>query len=226
MRPQRRAIEIFSMSVLDMFASALGAFILIAVILFPYFGRDFTADRARSEQTVTVRSETLKTARERLTALEAKQTPARPSPEGAAACEADRLTCESRAGTTFLMISVDWQEPVGIDLRVTDPQGAVFSWVKTNRGGRDYPKSRAWLSVSVQTGPGLAYWIDPRAAPGAYAVDLTTQHTLDRDVAVSVALFGHAGKTVLPIVVLKAGTNRASVGVATVGADGALVFTP
>ncbi len=37
MRRPNRNIEIFSMSVLDLFASALGGFILIAVILFPNY---------------------------------------------------------------------------------------------------------------------------------------------------------------------------------------------
>ena len=37
MRTRSREINIFSMSALDLFASALGAFILIAVVLFPYF---------------------------------------------------------------------------------------------------------------------------------------------------------------------------------------------
>ena len=37
MKRRHREINIFSMSALDLFASALGAFILIAVVLFPYF---------------------------------------------------------------------------------------------------------------------------------------------------------------------------------------------
>ena len=37
MKRKSREISIFSMSALDLFASALGAFILIAVVIFPYF---------------------------------------------------------------------------------------------------------------------------------------------------------------------------------------------
>lgn len=40
MRRPNRNIEIFSISVLDLFASALGAFVMIAVILFPYYIKD------------------------------------------------------------------------------------------------------------------------------------------------------------------------------------------
>ena len=37
MKRRNREIGIFSMSALDLFASALGAFILIAIVMFPYF---------------------------------------------------------------------------------------------------------------------------------------------------------------------------------------------
>lgn len=37
MKRRNREISIFSMSALDLFASALGAFILIAIVMFPYF---------------------------------------------------------------------------------------------------------------------------------------------------------------------------------------------
>ena len=37
MKRRNREINVFSMSALDLFACALGAFILIAIVLFPYF---------------------------------------------------------------------------------------------------------------------------------------------------------------------------------------------
>lgn len=42
MRPRRRDISVFSISALDLFAAALGAFILIVLILFPYYQRGGT----------------------------------------------------------------------------------------------------------------------------------------------------------------------------------------
>ena len=45
MKRKNRELSIFSMSALDLFASALGAFILIAVVMFPYFPNTGTADR-------------------------------------------------------------------------------------------------------------------------------------------------------------------------------------
>ncbi len=41
MKRPNRTLEIFSISALDLFASALGAFILVAVILFPYYLKNF-----------------------------------------------------------------------------------------------------------------------------------------------------------------------------------------
>ena len=37
MRSKRRSISVFSISALDLFAAALGAFILIVLVLFPYY---------------------------------------------------------------------------------------------------------------------------------------------------------------------------------------------
>ena len=45
MRRKSRDVSIFSMSALDLFASALGAFILIAVVMFPYFPNTGTSDQ-------------------------------------------------------------------------------------------------------------------------------------------------------------------------------------
>ena len=39
MKSRNREFNVFSMSALDLFASALGAFILISVVLMPYFLR-------------------------------------------------------------------------------------------------------------------------------------------------------------------------------------------
>ena len=44
MKRRSRDINVFSMSALDLFASALGAFILIAVVIFPYFPNTGMAD--------------------------------------------------------------------------------------------------------------------------------------------------------------------------------------
>ena len=46
MKRRNREVSIFSMSALDLFASALGAFILIAIVMFPYFPNTGMASEA------------------------------------------------------------------------------------------------------------------------------------------------------------------------------------
>ncbi|MEW8437515.1 MAG: vWA domain-containing protein [Candidatus Thiodiazotropha taylori] len=44
MRRPNRSLEVFSLSALDLFASALGAFIIISIMLFPYYGKKIKAE--------------------------------------------------------------------------------------------------------------------------------------------------------------------------------------
>ena len=50
MKRRNREIGVFSMSALDLFASALGAFILLTVVIFPYFPNTGMAERADLDQ--------------------------------------------------------------------------------------------------------------------------------------------------------------------------------
>ena len=50
MKRKNREIGIFSMSALDLFASALGAFILLTVVIFPYFPNTGMAEQAELNQ--------------------------------------------------------------------------------------------------------------------------------------------------------------------------------
>ena len=52
MKRRNREISIFSMSALDLFASALGAFILIAIVMFPYFPNTGMASQADLDETL------------------------------------------------------------------------------------------------------------------------------------------------------------------------------
>ena len=52
MKRRNREVSIFSMSALDLFASALGAFILIAIVMFPYFPNTGMASQAELDRTL------------------------------------------------------------------------------------------------------------------------------------------------------------------------------
>ncbi len=87
MRARRREINIFSMSALDLFASALGAFILIAVVLFPYFPN--TGDSP--ERVADVKDKLAEVQAE----LEKEKEEHEATKQAAAQCEADKQACES-----------------------------------------------------------------------------------------------------------------------------------
>ena len=72
MQRRNREMSIFSMSALDLFASALGAFILIAIVIFPYFPNTGRAASApvRQADANPDSMEALEAVRERLVQLE------------------------------------------------------------------------------------------------------------------------------------------------------------
>jgi hypothetical protein len=156
-RRPNRTIEIFSMSVLDLFAAALGAFIMVAVILFPnYLKQNNVALQLQTTQTDLTQC--------RGSAAAVKEAMAR---------QAHALaTCETALATTFLVVTIEWSEAgnYDVDLHVTDPEGHEFFWDKNNRARRDYPSSAAQLSYDNTRGPGVELWQHPSASPGTYLI--------------------------------------------------------
>ena len=97
MRSRSREINIFSMSALDLFASALGAFILIAVVLFPYFPN--TGDSPERVAEVRAQLEQvqgqLQAAQSQLGACETQRQEIRAALD---ACEEQRQAAQSQLG--------------------------------------------------------------------------------------------------------------------------------
>ena len=94
MKSRSREINIFSMSALDLFASALGAFILVCVVLFPYFPNTgdsperIAAIRAQLEQVQSqLQASQSQLAREREAHEATKQALSQ--------CEGEKNACES-----------------------------------------------------------------------------------------------------------------------------------
>ena len=218
---RHRNIEIFSMSVLDLFASALGAFILCSIILFPYYKKDYSKELDVTSSALEQKASDLKHANDRLLQIQERVREHEENvPQSAdnnsalGQCKKETLNCASVLAKTFLLVQIDWQGTIGVDLQVTDSHGNVFTWFKTNRTGRDFPpNSKARLSIVVEPGPGIAYWIDPLAAPGTYEITYTRQRPADRDVEVKGVIFSHAGKLSLPMKVLHSGQSRVRAGV-------------
>lgn len=220
MRRPNRNIEIFSMSVLDLFASALGAFIMIAVILFPSYLADqkLTAKLNEAEEIIEEKTKALENSNNAL--AEAAVLKAKLEEE----TEALRL----EIARTFLIISIEWDTPgADIDLGVVDPQQNFYYFAKNNKSGRDFaptllppsgtatpeaesaagstpPENAMWAELSFDnvTGPGLELWQSPLAEPGIYEIKYklyASSGAPDAVVPVRGKIFYRNGRQELPV---------------------------
>lgn len=229
MKRPNRNIEIFSMSVLDLFASALGAFILVAIILFPYFKQNSVVDVEREKgelsksqsklEAVSKQAERVKAEVQR---QESELLIVRKTEAELKSCRLGNSLCLAQLARTFLMVQIEWTGVVDVDLSVTDASGNVFSWERSNRNGRDFPASKARLSIDVATGPGIEVWLDPDAKPGKYVIEYSVPRRQHGDVQVRGLIFERNGRQALPQVVLKDGQIRAVAATITVGSNGSV----
>lgn len=221
MRRPHRHIEIFSMSVLDLFASALGAFILIAIILFPYYKKDVTEELKASKVLLLDKQEEKKREERKLgdvTERVKRQAPmvvrAKALQEDLNQCRRGSAECQVQAKKNFVMVQAEWKTSDDVNLQVTDPAGNVFSWAKANRTGRDYPGSKAMLSTDVAIGEGIEVWIEPEAVKGSYKVEYALSRASAAPVPVKGIVFDKTGRKDLPELVIQPG--RTSVVAASV----------
>lgn len=229
MRRPHRNIEIFSMSVLDMFASALGAFIMCAIILFPYYKKDVSKELGEARDVLEKAKFELKgenqrarNADETIRGLEPAVESARKALGNLKQCRLGANLCQAELAKTFLMVQIEWKGSVDVNLHVTDPRGHEFYWAKTNRTGRDYPASRALLSIDVVSGPGIEVWVDPEATLGEYRIDYVIPRNPHPAVQVTGFVFDRTGKRNLPTRTLPDGQLRLRASTLTIADDGVL----
>ena len=176
MRRPLRNIEIFSMSVLDMFASALGAFIMICVILFPYFNQVklLKQTREKIEQTVDQLGKVTTEVRHAEETSRHQQEEIQHGSEfrtSLVACQQTSAACKAAMTKTFLVVAIEWEERCDVDLYVTDPDSRKYYYgQKTFADGN----SRAQLSLDMRDGPGIEIWQDPSAKSGIYKISYQT----------------------------------------------------
>ena len=127
MKFRSREINVFSMSALDLFASALGAFILISMVLMPYFLRVETEEVNRLRRALQEAQAQLQN------------------------CQQELHTCKRRLSKTFLAVVVQWPtERQDVDLHVIDVAGQEFYYKKKRIPGRP-----GELSADTTKGPGV-----------------------------------------------------------------------
>jgi len=143
MRRRNREIQIFSVSALDLFASAMGVFALLAVILFPYY--------LKSEQQFSAEAQDVRVQNQQLRE------------------EIEKLM-ELLKGS-YLVVVLQWDTfAQDVDLHVVDPAGNEFYYEETNRDGSTFPGEDAFLTVDSRDGPGVEVWLNPTADAGEYRI--------------------------------------------------------
>lgn len=182
MRRRKAELTVFSIATLDVFASAMGVFMLIAVILFPYYMKNVDAISARDTARAEALAAQAAAAAAEADARQAEESARRAQEDAAdrvAAAEADvqsarddaaqqeqrARAAERQLRQTFLLVLINWSTADDVDLHLRDPSGAWFSWERPRIQGR--PGS---LSQDVQRGPGNEVWQVESAAPGLYVV--------------------------------------------------------
>lgn len=134
MKARGRALNIFSMSALDLFASALGAFILLAAIALPFFANTAQLDDA------TLLSQIVQ-AREELAQAQAE--------------------LEEAAKANFMVVIMSWSTEDDVDLHVIDPAGNEFFYEQKEHPGSEAklevdvvngPGNELWLHPKVTPG--------------------------------------------------------------------------
>jgi hypothetical protein len=229
MRRPSRNIEIFSMSVLDMFASALGAFIMIAIILFPYYQKNrpikekldaAVAELKRTQEDVDKTKAQAEKIEQQNDDTKAEIQKVQLAQVELNRCKQDVAACLIELGSTFLLIKIAWNDRADVDLHVKDPQGNEFFFAKSNRNGQAFPGSQGRLSTDTAIGPGIEVWQIPTAAPGTYQIEYVMESSQSTAVTVHGLFFDRSGKKPLPDKVIGSGQNRVPAGTIEVAIDG------
>jgi predicted secreted protein len=221
------------MSVLDMFASALGAFIMVAIILFPFYQKNrpikekqdaAVAELKRTQEDVEKTEAEAEKFEQQNNDIKAEIRKVQLAQVELNRCKQGRDACLIEAGATFLLVKIEWNDSVDVDLHVTDPQGNEFSFEMTNKNGTDFKNSQGRLSIDTVTGPGIEVWQIPVASPGAYKIEYVMNSEPGRVVAVNGLFFDKLGKKQLPDKIIGNGNLRVLAGIIEVASDGRLAL--
>ncbi len=222
MKRPSREINIFSMSALDLFASAMGAFILLTVILFPYYQKNakiveelnkIKNTLAKTQQQLTTCQTQQQKIQNRLQTCEQKRQE----------CEQQKQACENKLKQTFLAIVLKWTTlKQDVDLHVIDTEGNEFYYSTHNRERNDFPNSDAELSVDTTQGPGIEIWENPLAKTGDYKIyiNLYTRHGNAKNPTVKTTVYYRDGSKKMHDVTLSTEGHKVLVATVNVNSEG------
>jgi hypothetical protein len=205
------------MSALDLFASAMGAFIVIAIVLFPFYLKFKDI------------SEQVNLAEQRLGDCERKNGDLRNQIDEQgrrnAIIQAGLRGCLAKLKTTFLAIVMKWDERGDdVDMYIRDPHGNQFSYKRHNRTRRHFSGTSAKLSYDTRRGPGVEIWEHPIATQGTYVISYNffADRGRKRPVKIRANLYTRDGVRKLREITLRRKGETRVVARVTVAADGSV----
>lgn len=191
MKRKNREINIFSMSALDLFASAMGAFLLIAVMSLPYYLKTDhnlvdeieklknkiilvkaqLSDLQQQNEELQKKLETSQSENnERNKQLEICQEKNKELQNKNTQLEEQAKQMQKKLSKTFCAINMNWSssENQDIDMYVIDPRGRNYNFA---RNSRKYSGSDAMFTVDSRgVKDGAEVWITSELDPGEYKI--------------------------------------------------------
>ena len=189
MRRKDRELNIFSMSALDLFASALGAFILITLILMPYYLK-----QGPQEQPVP---------QECPIPDPIPDCPVCPPPQPLPQCPPPTAPI-LKIADNLLVMQMSWQVKADIDMHVLTPDGE-FYYKRPTIPGKPGRFTLDNTPGGNATNPALEIWMAYNPTPGRYKVCYLLYQ--NRGAALPIRVSGRLdkphGPVVLPLAALR-----------------------
>lgn len=161
MQKRNREINVFNLSMLDVIASAMGAFLIIMVILLPYYKNDEVIRQLR-ERIQQLEQEL----EQQQQVIQDQQQKIQEQAERIEQLERENQQLREQLANTFLIVIIDWKtKDHDVDLHVVDPAGHEFYYEKTS-----FPGVPGELSEDERYGPGVEVWEIREAPAGEYKV--------------------------------------------------------
>lgn len=181
MRRRSKELNIFSMSALDLFASAMGAFILITLILMPYYLNQSdapTPDDGFGPQDCPI--------------IEVPQCPVCPTPDPVEAPQCPPITNQIQIADNLLVFVMFWDSESDIDLYVRTPDGE-FSYQQDLISGAPGELTKDDTNGGIGT---VEVWISQQPTAGDYEIAFDN-YTADFPVQVWGSLYKPTGEVVI-----------------------------
>lgn len=220
---KNREINVFSLSAVDLFASALGVFIIVTVVLIPYMTKKESKRNRVVEAKLREEVNELKTTLSQLTqtgdagaAENAEQkvialtqqvssltTQLKQSKkvQDSLKSQIQKSSLKQNNEGGFIVAIVKWSSPKhDVDLQVQDPAGRLFNFKR-----RKYKGVPGGLILDTRTGPGVEVWQSSKLQEGIYKLRYLFYGKYGNPAPVSVegTIITPPGETKLPKVVLK-----------------------